>query len=162
MTIEALMTRDVRYCRPDHTLDYAAAQMWDRDCGCVPVCVDDGEPRVIGMLTDRDICMAALFQGRPLHELKVADAMSREIRVSKLHDRPEDVELLMREVKVRRVPVTDEAGGLVGIVSLADFARAARGPRTSRGGTESVAERDVGHTLGAICEPGAPLPTPPD
>ena len=72
-----------------------------------------GEPRVIGMLTDRDVCMAALFQGKPLHELKVADAMSRDIRVSKTDDRPEDVELLMREQQIRRVPVTDEAGALV-------------------------------------------------
>jgi CBS domain-containing protein len=156
MTIEPLMSRDVQYCRPDHTLDYAAAAMWDRDCGCLPVCIDDGEPRVIGMLTDRDICMAALFQGRPLCELKVADAMSRDIHVSKADDSPEDVELLMRESKVRRVPVTDDAGGLVGIVSLADLARAAAR------GQEAVAEGDVGHTLAAICAPGAPLPSPPD
>jgi CBS domain-containing protein len=161
MTIEPLMTRHVRYCRPSDTLAYAASQMWEHDCGCVPVCVDDGTPQVIGMLTDRDICMAALFQGRPLHELKVADAMSRDIRVSKLDDRPEDVELLMREIKVRRVPVTDATGSLVGIVSLADFARAARGRRTAQD-PQSVAERDVGHTLAAICEPGGPLTTPPD
>jgi CBS domain-containing protein len=161
MTIEPIMSRHVHYCRPDHTLDYAASSMWDHDCGCLPVCVDDGEPRVIGMLTDRDICMAALFQGRPLRELKVADAMSRDIRVSKVDDRPEDVELLMRESKVRRVPVTDEAGGLVGIVSLADLARAAHGRATSAS-QEAVSERDVGHTLAAICAPGAPLPSPPD
>jgi CBS domain-containing protein len=161
MTIEPLMTRHVHYCRPDHTLDYAASRMWDHDCGCLPVCVDDGEPRVIGMLTDRDICMAALFQGKPLHELKVADAMSRDIRVAKIDDRPEDVELLMRETKIRRVPVTDESGGLVGIVSLADFARAAHGRGVSHD-TEAMAERDVGHTLAVICEPGAPLPSPPD
>ena len=161
MTIEPLMTRHVRYCRPSDTLDSAASQMWDHDCGCVPVCVDDGAARVIGMLTDRDICMAALFQGRPLHELKVADAMSRDIRVSKVDDRPEDIELLMRELKIRRVPITDEAGGLVGIVSLADLARAARGRRTPQD-AQAVAERDVGHTLAAICEPGGPLPTPPD
>jgi CBS domain-containing protein len=105
--------------------------------------------------------MAALFQGRPLRELKVADAMSRDIRVSKVDDRPEDVELLMRESKVRRVPVTDEAGGLVGIVSLADLARAAHGRATSAS-QEAVSERDVGHTLAAICAPGAPLPSPPD
>ena len=152
MTIEPLMTRHVQYCRPDHTLDYAASRMWDYDCGCLPVCVDDGAARVIGMLTDRDICMAALFQGRPLRELKVADAMSRDIRVANADDRPEDVELLMRENKVRRVPVTDEGGGLVGIVSLADLARAANGRATS-GGQDAVSERRVGHTLAAICSP---------
>jgi CBS domain-containing protein len=163
MTIEPIMSRQVQHCRPDHTLDYAAARMWEHDCGCLPVCTADGdnEPRVIGMLTDRDVCMAALFQGRPLHELKVADAMSRDIRVSKLDDRPEDVELLMREQRIRRVPVTDDAGTLVGIVSLADFARAATRDTAAGGGADSGAERDVGHTLAAICEPGQRRINPP-
>jgi len=109
--------------------------------------------------------MAALFQGKPLHELKVADAMSRDIRVSKVDDRPEDVELLMREQQIRRVPVTDEAGGLIGIVSLADFARAAREEAASQTQGEvtegDVSERDVGHTLAAICERGRPRINPP-
>jgi CBS domain-containing protein len=157
------MSRDVHSCRPDHTLDFAASQLWEHDCGSLPVCAGDGEgePRVIGMLTDRDICMAALFQGRPLHELKVADAMSREIRVAKLDDRPEDVEVLMREQQIRRVPVTDEDGGLVGIVSLADFARAARGRATSRH-ADIISEQEVGRTLAAVCEPGRPrMESPP-
>jgi CBS domain-containing protein len=154
MTIEPIMSRDVHYCRPDDMLDYAASQMWEHDCGCLPVCAgDEGEPRVIGVVTDRDVCMAALFQAKPLQELKVADAMSRDICVSKIDDRLEDVELLMREQRIRRVPVTDDGGTLVGIVSLADFARAARGRAASRKGG-AVSERDVGHTLAAICEPG--------
>ena len=161
MTIEPIMSREVHRCRPDDTLSYAALQLWERDCGSLPVCTDDAESQVIGMLTDRDICMAALFQGKPLHELKVADAMSRDIRVAKTDDRLEDVELLMRELKIRRVPVTDESGRLVGIVSLADFARAARGRATSRR-AGIVSERDVGHTLAAICDPGRPrMESPP-
>ena len=163
MTIEPLMSREVYRCRPDDTLNDAALQLWERDCGSLPVCADDdaGTSQVIGMLTDRDICMAALFQGKPLHELKVADAMSREIRVAKVDDRIEDVELLMREVKIRRVPVTDVTGRLVGIVTLADLARAARGRASSRR-AGVVSERDVGHTLAAICDPGRPrMESPP-
>ena len=161
MTIEAIMSSHVHHCRPEQTLDYAAAQMWNHDCGSLPVCSGDGQPRVIGMLTDRDICMAALLQGKPLRELKVADAMSGDIRVCEVGDRPEDVEHLMREQRIRRVPVTDESGELVGIVSLADLARAARGRPISRQ-PGIVSERDVGHTLAAICEPGAPVPSPPE
>jgi CBS domain-containing protein len=163
MTIEPIMSREVHRCRPDDTLNQAALQLWERDCGSLPVCAGDGgdESQVIGMLTDRDICMAALFQGKPLHELKVADAMSRDIRVAKADDRIEDVELLMRELKIRRVPVTDETGRLVGIVTLADFARAARGRATSRR-AGALSERDVGHTLAAICDPGRPrIESPP-
>ena len=164
MTIEAMMSGDVHSCRPDHTLDYAAAQMWKHDCGSLPVVVTDesgGERRAIGMLTDRDICMAAMFQGRPLHELKVADAMSRDIRVVKVGDRAEDVELLMRELKIRRVPVTDDTGALVGLVSLADFARAARSLASLRD-DDGISEQDVGHTLAAICEPGQGRVPPPE
>jgi CBS domain-containing protein len=159
MTIEPLMSRDVRRCLADETLDHAASRLWEHDCGSLPVCAadGDGEARVIGMLTDRDICMAALFQGRPLREIKVADAMSRDIRVARVDDQPEDIELLMRELKIRRVPVTDDGGRLVGIVSLADFARAARGDESLHR-DPGVSERDVGHTLAAICEPGRPRP----
>ncbi|HEX7237072.1 MAG TPA: CBS domain-containing protein [Gammaproteobacteria bacterium] len=163
MTIEPLMSRDVHRCLADDTLDQAASRLWEHDCGSLPVCAGggDGETRVIGMLTDRDICMAALFQGKPLRELKVADAMSRDIRIAKVDDRPEDVELMMRERKIRRIPVTDESGRLVGIVSLADFARAARADESSHRDV-GVSERDVGHTLAAICEPGrARLGSPP-
>jgi CBS domain-containing protein len=164
MTIESLMSRQVQHCRPDHTLAYAAQRMWDHDCGCLPVCAADGqgEPRVIGMLTDRDVCMAALFERKPLYELKVADAMSRDISVAKLHDRPEDVELLMREQRIRRVPVIDDQGSIVGIVSLADFARAAAQNDAAEAPHDaSVSERDVGHTLAAICEPGQRRISPP-
>jgi CBS domain-containing protein len=153
MTIESIMSRPVHHCDPQDTLDTAAAQMWQHDCGCLPVCSGNGEARVIGMRTDRDICMAALFQGKPLRDLKVADAMSGDIRVCEIDDRPEDVELLMREQKIRRVPVVDDSAALVGLVSLADFARAARGRRAARK-PGAVSERDVGHTLAAICEPG--------
>jgi CBS domain-containing protein len=160
MTIEPLMSRLVQHCGPDDTLEHAAAKMWEHDCGCLPVCAGDGELRVIGMLTDRDVCMAALFQGRPLRELRVADAMSADIRVCEIDDRPEDIELLMREQQIRRVPVTDSTGALAGIVSLADLARSARGRSTSRK-PGIVSERDVGHTLAAICEPHGPRPSAP-
>jgi CBS domain-containing protein len=161
MTVEPLMSRPVRHCRPDQTLAYAASLMWEHDCGALPVCAGpDGESQVIGMLTDRDVCMAAMFRGKALHELKVADAMSRDIRVVERDDRAEDVELLMREQRIRRVPVTDERGWLIGIVSLADLARAAR--RAAAGQANAISERDVGHTLAAICEPGERSGDPPD
>jgi CBS-domain-containing membrane protein len=162
MTIESLMSRNVQHCRPDQTLEDAAAQMWEHDCGCMPVCSGDGEPRLIGMLTDRDICMAAMFQGRPLRELKIADAMSHDIRVCQIDDRPEDVELLMREQRIRRVPVIDSNGALIGIVSLADLARAAHDRAAFAGIDDAVSEAAVAHTLAAICEPGSPRPSPPE
>ena len=67
----------------------------------------------------------------------------------------------MREQRIRRVPVTDESGALVGIVSLADLARAAQ-RRSAARSPAVVSERDVGHTLAAICEPGRRAPEPAD
>jgi CBS domain-containing protein len=126
MTIEPLMSRHVHYCRPDHTLDYAASSMWDHDCGCLPVCVDDGEPRVIGMLTDRDICMAAYTRGVPLGGASVASAMSSEVNSCSPHATLAYVEELMRTHRIRRIPVVDALGRLVGIITLTDLARRAQ------------------------------------
>jgi CBS domain-containing protein len=151
MRIDQLMSRHVQYCAPDDTLDQAARLMWDHDCGCVPVCTSYGAPHVVGMITDRDICMAALFEGKPLRELRVANAMSREVRVCRSSDQPAAIERLMRERQIRRVPVTDDNGTLVGIVSLADFARAAE----RRNDAAGISGTEVGDTLAAIVEPPA-------
>jgi CBS domain-containing protein len=143
------MSRDVQYCRPGDTLASAARLMWEHDCGCVPVCSDDGAPQVIGMITDRDICMSALFQGRSLDTLQVADAMSREVQSCRPNDQAADVEKVMRSQQIRRVPVTDTNGRLVGILSLADLAREA----SRADGAGAITEDEIGTTLGAICEP---------
>jgi CBS domain-containing protein len=58
-----LMTRDVKTCGCADMVEHAAHIMWTRDCGCVPVV--DGDGHVVGMVTDRDVCMAAYTQGRP-------------------------------------------------------------------------------------------------
>lgn len=120
MKIESLMTTDVRVCLATSNLADAARAMWEGDCGCVPVLDEDA--RVVGMLTDRDICMAAWTQGRPLAELSVPSAMSSRVISCKCGDRVEDVEELMRQNQVRRVPVLDDDGRLEGLVSLADLA----------------------------------------
>jgi CBS-domain-containing membrane protein len=120
MKIESLMTTDVRVCFATSSLADAARAMWEGDCGCVPVLDEDA--RVVGMLTDRDICMAAWTQGRPLAELTVPSAMSCKVIACKCGDRVEDVEELMRQHQVRRVPVLDADGRLEGLVSLADLA----------------------------------------
>ena len=79
MRIEQLMTKSPKSCQPSDTLSEAAQMMRDHDCGCLPVTAGDGSQRVVGMITDRDICMAAQFQGRPLRELRVRDAMATDV-----------------------------------------------------------------------------------
>lgn len=155
MNVEALMIRDVKTCGLGDTLHQAAQIMWEQDCGCVPV--TDEKSRVLAMLTDRDVCMAAYFQDRPLGTLRVSDAMSNQIYACAPGDSIQDAERVMRERQVRRLPVTDPEGRLLGILSLNDIARAAgRGRETKKKQTVKTAE--VGETLAGICEPRSPEP----
>lgn len=155
MKIEQLMTKAVSTCRPDETLDAAAHRMWQADCGCLPVTEADGSGRVLGMLSDRDICMAAHFRGRSLHEIRVGDAMAREVRACNPGDSLAEAEAIMCEARVRRLPVVDSAEQLLGIISLADLAREAARERGAKK-RKQVSETEIGGTLAAICEPRPP------
>jgi len=94
--------------------------MWDHDCGCVPVV--DGHGRLAGIVTDRDICMAAYTQGLPLERIPMERAMSVRVISCARGDDLESAHRLMRTHEIHRIPVTDSRGRLVGIVSLSDLA----------------------------------------
>jgi CBS domain-containing protein len=147
MKVEKLMSKDVRWCSPDQSLRDAAGLMWERDCGCVPI-VDEG--RVVGMITDRDICIAALFQGRPLAEIPINQSMSRDILACRADDEVGSAEATMQRAQVRRLPVTDGIGRLVGILSLNDIAREAARQQMNR--TPEIGLHDVAITLGAVSQ----------
>jgi CBS domain-containing protein len=95
--------------------------MWESDCGCVPVVECDGT--VVGMITDRDICMAAYTQGRRLTHMTVEGAASKNLVTIGKDESLRRAEELMRDAQVRRLLVVDSAGRLVGLLSLADLAR---------------------------------------
>ena len=122
--VEQLMSRSVATCRPEDRLDQAARIMWDRDCGIVPVTVpdQDGE-RVVGVITDRDVCMAAYTKGRLLADVAVATAMSSSVRTCSPDDAIGSALAIMATAQVHRLPVVDGTGHLVGLLSLADVAR---------------------------------------
>ncbi len=147
--VARLMSKDPKTCGTADSAGYAAQIMWDHDCGCVPVV--DGEGRVIGMLTDRDICMAALTQGKSLNEIPVASILSHAIITVNEADTVDAAEEAMRKHRVRRVPVVDGARRPVGILSLNDIAR-----RVTHGNGIDV--DTFVSTMAAICEPPAPSP----
>jgi CBS domain-containing protein len=147
MKVVELMVREVTACSPDDALNRAAQIMWENDCGCVPVV--DRAARLVAMLTDRDICMAAYTSGRTLKDIRVSAAMSSEVFACRPDDELLDAQKMMREHQVRRIPVSDEQGRLVGILSLADIARAI----TSKAVTKAAAA----DTIVRICTPH-PLP----
>jgi CBS domain-containing protein len=151
MRVEQVMTKQVQCCRPENTLEQAAQLMWDNDCGCLPVCQGDGINKIVGMITDRDITMCALFQGKPLCDLGVADAMAREVRTCHPDDALADAEQTMRDGQIRRLPVVDDDQCVIGMISLADLAQEAVRERTAS--TQEITEGEVNDTLAEICAP---------
>lgn len=145
MRLKEIMNHPVITCPETSTLDHAARLMWEFDCGVIPVVNDDG--RLAGIVTDRDVCMAAYTQGRPLAAIPIGTAMARDVVASHEEDSVEHAEALMRASQVRRVPILDGDGRPVGIVSLNDLARLAL--RAHRG----AVDRELVQTMAAVCEP---------
>lgn len=138
------MTRKVHTVDSGASLRAAAAIMREEDVGVVPVV--EGR-RVVGVLTDRDICLAAARTDRPLSQQRVSRVMSRAVQTC-LPDEPiADVEERMRRGQVRRMPVTDEDRSLLGILSLNDIALASKNVRQ-----DGVTREEVARTLAGICE----------
>jgi len=119
MKVSEIMTRDVRLLSPDQTIREAASLMADIDVGSLPVGDND---RLVGMITDRDIVIRAVAQGKSA-DTKVADVMSKEILYCVDTDEIDDVARNMGKAQVRRLPVVNSDKRLVGIVSLGDLAR---------------------------------------
>jgi CBS domain-containing protein len=114
--VEQLMTRSCRACDPDESLASAALRMWDADCGILPV-VEGG--KVIGVITDRDICMALALKGSRPNERAVGEVSSGTLWSCAPGDAVVDALATMGRHRVRRLPVV-EGGRLVGMLSLND------------------------------------------
>ena len=136
MRIGDIMSRPAVVCRPDDTLEEAARLMWEHDCGFVPIV--DQENRVAGTVTDRDICMAAYTKGKALRDLRVSEAMARQVHAVREGDTVEVAERLMSDKQVRRLPVLDRDRRPVGVLSLGDVARCASGGQKWRDGDQAV------------------------
>jgi CBS domain-containing protein len=147
MKVRDLMSRNASTVHLSQSASDAARVMWERDCGFAPVVDDDGKGELVGVVTDRDLCMAAYTQGKPLREIPIGSAMSRGAHTCAPGDSLAAAETTMRAHKVRRLPVV-EGGRLVGVISLSDLARAA-----ARGGRERPSDMELGETLAAISEP---------
>jgi CBS domain-containing protein len=146
MKVKELMSKPAVICGTADPLNTAAHLMWQHDFGALPVVDDSGS--VVGMITDRDICMSAYTRGIPLHEIPVSTAMAAQVVVCRPDDPLEAAEHLMRERKIRRIPVVDGASRPLGILSLNDLVRRAALIRGKNG-----SDQEVTRTLAAICEP---------
>ena len=159
MRIRDLMTKQVASVRSADSSAVAARLMWDCDCGAVPVIDDDG--RAIAVVTDRDICMAALMRDRAPSAIPVAEAMSRDLKSCGPDDEVATAEEIMRTHQIRRLPIVDRDRRPVGhAVARRHRARhrSQEGPLVARGGARGGRGDARGHLRAcrARGEPAAP------
>jgi CBS domain-containing protein len=128
MRINEIMSRDVKVARPQDTIQSVARQMADIDAGVIPVC--DGQT-LQGMVTDRDIVVRAVCEGRSF-ETPISEVMTADVEYCYEDDDVKDAAARMAKLQVRRLPVLDHDKRLVGIVALGDIAREGKDKTTGQ------------------------------
>ena len=141
------MTENPETVTPDASLADAARKMRDLNVGIIPVVESDQNRRLRGVITDRDIAIRAVAEGKDASSTRVSDVMTSNVETCNKNDSVQDVLQLMEREQVRRVPITDREGRLVGIVAQADVATDLDSDQGSR---------RVADTLERISEPGRP------
>ena len=147
MRVAQLMSRHPVTCNVNGSVNEAARLMWEHDCGAVPVVDDDGN--VVGIVTDRDICMAAYTQGEKLCAIPLASAMAKTVTCCRPEETIEAAEATMSRNQVRRLPVVNAESHIVGLLSISDLAREVSRPRALGDGSQ----RGFVATVSAISRP---------
>lgn len=143
MTLKDIMTPDPECIRPDDTLQKAASRMRDLDVGPLPVCGNDD--RLAGMITDRDITVRAVAEGKDPKTTRVREAMTEEIVFGFEDQDLDDAARMMEQKQIRRLVVLNRDKRLVGIVSLGDIAVDAGARPTASEVLREVSEPAVPH-----------------
>ena len=154
MKVKELMTEQPAAVWITDSLATAAISMWENDCGVLPILKDSR--KVVGIITDRDICMATAIRNRPESTISVEEVMSRKVYSVAPNDDIHKALEIMREHKVRRLPVLDKSGELKGVVSMNDIVLRAE---EANGKKPSLTYHDVVKTYQAICEHPVPMVT---
>lgn len=152
MKVRDVMTAAVRVCAPEDSLNQAAQAMWDGDLGWLPVV--DGDAKVVGVITDRDLAMAAHLRGAPLWALQVADAMATVVFTAKPSDSVRNASKLMSKHQLRRMPIVDGEQRLCGVLTLGALACCAVAK-----GKRPLGPKDVAAILAAVSAPRPLAPT---
>lgn len=130
MRVTDIMTADPACCTAETTLPEVAQMMKDNDCGEIPVVEDMMSRKLAGVITDRDIATRIVAQGKNSADARASDCMTTPCIAVSPDTSLEDCCEVMESAKIRRVPVVDDKGGVIGIVSLADVVRTANASTT--------------------------------
>jgi CBS domain-containing protein len=141
MFVKQVMSGEVKLAKPDQTIREAARMMAELDCGCLPVAEND---RLIGMITDRDIAVRAVAEGKSL-KTPIREVMTREVKYCFEDAELDEVAQNMADIKVRRLPVLNQKKRLVGILSLGDIALS-EGATTAASALSSISEPGGEHS----------------
>jgi CBS domain-containing protein len=142
MKVRDVMTTDLKCCGPDTNLAAATELMWANDCGILPV-VEEG--KLVGIITDRDVCVAVGTRNCRPAEMAVREVATREVHTCAPDDDVHTAMAIMRRGKVRRLPVVEE-GALTGVLALNDIILAAERKHGD------VDYEDVMNTMKAVSE----------
>lgn len=156
MKVREIMTGEVGSCGLETNLAAVARIMWEKDCGSVPVL--DHEGRVIGIVTDRDICMALTTRNNLASELTVGDVVAGTIKTCAPDDDVSAALKTMRNDQLRRLPVVDSEGKLAGMLSLNDVILNSKKGKSKKGA--HVSHGDVMDALKALSRHRAPVLDP--
>lgn len=151
MNVKEVMTAEPKAIWLTESLADAARSMWDNDCGVLPV-IKDGR-KVIGVITDRDICMATAMKDTNPSSISVEEVMSGLVFAVKPEDSIERALKTMQEHRIRRLPVINAEGELQGIVSMNDIVLKARQPDKK---TPRIDYGEIVKTYQAICQHPVP------
>ena len=144
MRVQDVMISPARSCTPDAAIVDAARTMWENHCGALPVLDEKGGP--VGIVTDRDICMALVRKNRFPARIAVREVMTPYPFICQPQDSVAEALAIMAENRVQRLPVVNAEGQLVGIVSISDVAAALPTGRREARGADAV-HRMVARTL---------------
>lgn len=148
MKVKEVMTPNATAIWLTESLADAAQLMWENDCGVLPI-IKDGR-KVIGMITDRDICMAATMRDRHPSGVSVEEVMTGLVYSVNPEDEIDQALKAMQEHKIRRLPVVNAEGELEGILSMNDVVLSAKATG------DGIAYDDVVKTYQAICRRPVP------
>jgi len=144
MKVREVMTTDVVCCSPETTLAQATTFMEKKHCGFLPVVGEGGN--VIGVLTDRDISIALGTRNERPSNIRVWDATSKKLFTCTATDDVHSALKTLHAAKIRRLPVIDREGALIGVLSIDDIVKKARG----HGNRGDVTYKDVEDTYKSL------------